>query len=45
MQKVKTDDKNHEFYVPQRLKDLTAQDFGPYAEKMVNCQLVLSNNI
>jgi len=35
MQKeVKTDDKNHEFYVPQRLKDLyNAKDFGPYARK------------
>ncbi len=31
---VKTDDKNHEFYVPQRLKDLyEAKDFGPYARK------------
>ena len=35
MQKeVKTDDKNHEFYVPQRLKDLyNTKDFGPYARK------------
>ena len=35
MQKeVKTDDMNHEFYVPQRLKDLyNAKDFGPYARK------------
>ena len=31
---VKTEDKNHEFYVPQRLKDLyEAKDFGPYARK------------
>ena len=31
---VKTDDKNHEFYVPKKLKDLyEAQDFGPYARK------------
>jgi hypothetical protein len=31
---VKTDDKNHEFYVPQRLKDLYEfKDFGPYARK------------
>ena len=35
MQKeVITKDKNHEFYVPQRLKDLyNAKDFGPYARK------------
>ena len=35
MQKeVKTEDKNHEFYVPQKLKDLYyAKDFGPYARK------------
>jgi hypothetical protein len=35
MQKeVKTEDKNHEFYVPQRLKDLyESKDFGPYARK------------
>ena len=35
MQKeVITEDKNHEFYVPQRLKDLYyAKDFGPYARK------------
>jgi len=35
MQKeVVTEDKNHEFYVPQRLKDLyNAKDFGPYARK------------
>jgi hypothetical protein len=35
MQKeVNTEDKNHEFYVPQRLKDLyNAKDFGPYARK------------
>ena len=35
MQKeVITEDKNHEFYVPQRLKDLyNAKDFGPYARK------------
>ena len=35
MQKeVITDDKNHEFYVPQKLKDLyNAKDFGPYARK------------
>jgi len=33
MQKeVITEDKNHEFYVPQKLKDLyDAKDFGPYA--------------
>tara|TARA_Y100000589_G_scaffold332004_1_gene388530 strand:- start:4228 stop:6423 length:2196 start_codon:yes stop_codon:yes gene_type:complete len=31
---VNTEDKNHEFYVPQRLKDLyEAEDFGPYARK------------
>jgi hypothetical protein len=31
---VETEDKNHEFYVPQRLKDLyEAKDFGPYARK------------
>ena len=31
---VKTEDKNHEFYVPQRLKDLyEAKDFGQYARK------------
>ena len=31
---VKTDDENHEFYVPQRLKDLyEAKDFGPYSRK------------
>ena len=31
---VKTEDKNHEFYVPQRLKDLyESKDFGPYARK------------
>ena len=35
MQKeVITDDKNHEFYVPQRLKDLfKSKDYGPYARK------------
>ena len=35
MQKeVITDNKNHEFYVPQKLKDLyDAKDFGPYARK------------
>jgi hypothetical protein len=35
MQKeVITDDKNHEFYVPQKLKDLfNSKDFGPYARK------------
>ena len=35
MQKeVLTDDKNHEFYVPQELKDLyEAKDYGPYARK------------
>lgn len=35
MQKeVLTDDKNHEFYVPQKLKDLyEAKDYGPYARK------------
>ena len=35
MQKeVLTDDKNHEFYVPQKLKDLyKAKDYGPYARK------------
>ena len=35
MQKeVVTDDKNHEFYVPQKLKDLyEAKDFGSYARK------------
>ena len=35
MQKeVVTDDKNHEFYVPQKLKDLyEAKDYGPYARK------------
>ena len=35
MQKeVITDDKNHEFYVPQKLKDLyEAKDYGPYARK------------
>ena len=35
MQKeVITDDKNHEFYVPQRLKDLfESKDYGPYARK------------
>ena len=35
MQKeVVTDNKNHEFYVPQKLKDLfNAKDFGPYARK------------
>ena len=35
MQKeVITEDKNHEFYVPQRLKDLfEAKDYGPYARK------------
>ena len=35
MQKeVITEDKNHEFYVPQRLKDLyNTKDFGPYARK------------
>ena len=35
MQKeVITEDKNHEFYVPQKLKDLYyAKDFGPYARK------------
>ena len=35
MQKeVITEDKNHEFYVPQRLKDLyNAKDFGNYARK------------
>jgi hypothetical protein len=35
MQKeVVTDDKNHEFYVPKRLKDLyVAKDFGSYARK------------
>ena len=35
MQKeVITDNKNHEFYVPQKLKDLyNAKDFGPYARK------------
>ena len=35
MQKeVITEDKNHEFYVPQKLKDLyKAKDFGPYARK------------
>ena len=35
MQKeVVTDDKNHEFYVPKRLKDLyEAKDFGSYARK------------
>jgi hypothetical protein len=31
---VITDDKNHEFYVPQKLKDLfDAKDYGPYARK------------
>jgi hypothetical protein len=35
MQKeVITEDKNHEFYVPQKLKDLfNNKDFGPYARK------------
>lgn len=35
MQKeVITEDKNHEFYVPQKLKDLyDSKDFGPYARK------------
>ena len=35
MQKeVVTNDKNHEFYVPQKLKDLyEAKDYGPYARK------------
>ena len=35
MQKeVKTDDKNHEFYVPQNLKIYTnTKDYGPYARK------------
>ena len=35
MQKeVITDNKNHEFYVPQKLKDLyDTKDFGPYARK------------
>ena len=35
MQKeVITEDRNHEFYVPQRLKDLyNSKDFGPYARK------------
>ena len=35
MQKeVITEDKNHEFYVPQRLKDLfESKDYGPYARK------------
>ena len=35
MQKeVVTDDKNHEFYVPQKLKDLyESKDYGPYARK------------
>ena len=35
MQKeVNTEDKNHEFYVPQKLKDLyDSKDFGPYARK------------
>ena len=35
MQKeVVTNDKNHEFYVPQKLKDLyKAKDYGPYARK------------
>ena len=35
MQKeVITEDKNHEFYVPQKIKDLYyAKDFGPYARK------------
>lgn len=35
MQKeVITNNKNHEFYVPQKLKDLyNAKDFGPYARK------------
>jgi len=35
MQKeVITEDKNHEFYVPQKLKDLyNSKDFGPYARK------------
>ena len=35
MQKeVITENKNHEFYVPQKLKDLyNAKDFGPYARK------------
>lgn len=43
---VKTDDKNHEFYVPQKLKDLyNNKDYGQYAMK--NGQLpvaFLSNN-
>ena len=31
---VITEDKNHEFYVPQKLKDLyDSNDFGPYARK------------
>jgi hypothetical protein len=35
MQKeVITEDENHEFYVPQKLKDLyNSKDFGPYARK------------
>ena len=35
MQKeVKTEDKNHEFYVPQKLKDLyNSKDYGQYARK------------
>jgi hypothetical protein len=43
---VKTDDKNHEFYVPGRLKELhDAKDYGPYAnEDGILPVCFLSNN-
>ncbi len=43
---VKTDDKNHEFYVPKKLKDLYAKkDFGQYANKNGELPVgFLSNN-
>jgi len=47
MQKeVKTDNKNHEFYVPQKLKDLyNSKDYGQYAMKNGKLPVAfLSNN-
>ena len=43
---VKTDDKNHEFYVPQKLKDLyNKKDYGQYAMKNGKLPVgFLSNN-
>ena len=43
---VKTEDKNHEFYVPKKLKDLYAKkDFGQYANKNGELPVgFLSNN-